>query len=231
MLFTGWNEKLESTRVILTFSSYCLGDAIHRHPPTLGLGSNTCIQDAFNLAWKIAMVDQNHAHPSLLSTYNTERQPVGADLVTESNDILRMDLDTWQALGLQPYGINEEDKAKNKAGLIANTKEGRERRKAIQRGVKGQGRELHALGTAMAQRYESRATTTPMKLHPSSLLRAKPRNPRSITSPALTPVVGFHMFNSANKCLVRTHRLSTSLAKADSHFSPVSVGTGGAMLL
>jgi hypothetical protein len=33
--------------------SFCLGDAVHRHPPNHGLGSNTCIQDAHNLAWKI----------------------------------------------------------------------------------------------------------------------------------------------------------------------------------
>lgn len=35
---------------------FCLGDAVHRHPPSNGLGSNTCIQDAYNLAWKIAYV-------------------------------------------------------------------------------------------------------------------------------------------------------------------------------
>jgi 2-polyprenyl-6-methoxyphenol hydroxylase-like FAD-dependent oxidoreductase len=35
---------------------FCLGDAVHRHPPANGLGSNTCIQDAYNLAWKVAYV-------------------------------------------------------------------------------------------------------------------------------------------------------------------------------
>lgn len=43
-------EKYSSGRI------FCLGDAVHRHPPANGLGSNTCIQDAFNLAWKIAYV-------------------------------------------------------------------------------------------------------------------------------------------------------------------------------
>ena len=38
--------------------SFCLGDAVHRHPPNHGLGSNTCIQDAHNLAWKVAYVDK-----------------------------------------------------------------------------------------------------------------------------------------------------------------------------
>jgi 2-polyprenyl-6-methoxyphenol hydroxylase-like FAD-dependent oxidoreductase len=33
-----------------------MSSAVHRHPPANGLGSNTCIQDAFNLAWKIAYV-------------------------------------------------------------------------------------------------------------------------------------------------------------------------------
>lgn len=35
---------------------FCLGDAVHRHPPSNGLGSNTCVQDAYNLAWKISYV-------------------------------------------------------------------------------------------------------------------------------------------------------------------------------
>lgn len=45
-----WAEKYAKGHV------FCLGDAVHRHPPVNGLGSNTCIQDAFNLAWKIAYV-------------------------------------------------------------------------------------------------------------------------------------------------------------------------------
>lgn len=40
------------------YCSYCLGDAVHRHPPMNGLGQNTCIQDAFNLAWKVAYVEK-----------------------------------------------------------------------------------------------------------------------------------------------------------------------------
>jgi hypothetical protein len=153
----------------------------------LGLGSNTCIQDAFNLAWKIAMVDQNLARPSLLSTYNTERQPVGADLVTESNDILRLDISTWQALGLQPYGVSEEDMKKNKDGLSANTKESRERRKAIVKGIKAQRRELHALGTAMAQRYESSAISNGDEALPFKPAPSEAKNPQQHYEPCTYP--------------------------------------------
>ena len=44
---------------------FCMGDAVHRHPPSNGLGSNTSIQDAFNLAWKLAMVLKGKAGPGL----------------------------------------------------------------------------------------------------------------------------------------------------------------------
>ena len=57
---------------------FCMGDAVHRHPPTNGLGSNTSIQDAYNLCWKLALVlRRTAAEESLLDTYNAERQPVG----------------------------------------------------------------------------------------------------------------------------------------------------------
>src|SRR5205085_526171 len=38
---------------------FCMGDAVHRHPPTNGLGSNTSIQDAYNLCWKLKYVLEN----------------------------------------------------------------------------------------------------------------------------------------------------------------------------
>jgi 2,4-dichlorophenol 6-monooxygenase len=40
---------------------FIMGDAAHRHPPSNGLGSNTSIQDGFNLAWKLAAVVQGQA--------------------------------------------------------------------------------------------------------------------------------------------------------------------------
>lgn len=63
----------------------CGGDAVHRHPPSSGLGMNTCVQDAFNLAWKLAMVLKGQAGPELLESYSAERAPVGKQIVLRAN--------------------------------------------------------------------------------------------------------------------------------------------------
>ncbi|MFG2892540.1 FAD-dependent oxidoreductase [Streptomyces sp. NPDC048248] len=63
-------ERYASGRVFLA------GDSAHEMSPTGAFGSNTGIQDAHNLAWKLAAVLQGWAGPGLLETYASERQPV-----------------------------------------------------------------------------------------------------------------------------------------------------------
>ena len=57
---------------------FLAGDAAHIHSPAGGQGMNTGMQDAFNLAWKLALVCRGHANPEpLLASYSIERSEVG----------------------------------------------------------------------------------------------------------------------------------------------------------
>jgi putative polyketide hydroxylase len=56
---------------------FLVGDAGHTMPPFKAGGANTAIQSAHNLAWKLAAVLQGTAQPELLTTFHTERHPVG----------------------------------------------------------------------------------------------------------------------------------------------------------
>ncbi|MEU8433087.1 FAD-dependent monooxygenase [Streptomyces sp. NPDC029216] len=60
---------------------FVAGDAAHIHPPTGAQGMNTGIQDAWNLAWKLALAVGGSAHPRLLASYDAERRPVGEEVV------------------------------------------------------------------------------------------------------------------------------------------------------
>jgi 2-polyprenyl-6-methoxyphenol hydroxylase-like FAD-dependent oxidoreductase len=53
------------------------GDAAHIHSPAGGQGMNTGMQDAWNLAWKLALVHKGRARPSMLDSYTIERSAVG----------------------------------------------------------------------------------------------------------------------------------------------------------
>ncbi|MEU5300101.1 FAD-dependent oxidoreductase [Streptomyces noursei] len=63
-------ERYSAGRIFLA------GDAAHEMSPTGAFGSNTGIQDAHNLAWKLAAVLDGAAAPALLDTYEEERRPV-----------------------------------------------------------------------------------------------------------------------------------------------------------
>ncbi|MEV7774505.1 FAD-dependent monooxygenase [Kitasatospora sp. NPDC086791] len=60
------------------------GDAAHIHPPTGAQGMNTGIQDAWNLAWKLALTVRGVATATLLDSYHAERHPVGEEVVSRT---------------------------------------------------------------------------------------------------------------------------------------------------
>lgn len=142
--------------VALTYSKgnvFCLGDAVHRHPPQNGLGSNSCIQDAYNLAWKMAYVLKGQAKSSLLDTYTLERQPVGAHIVSRSNDSLHLQLAMWGILGMMEPDLDKRKEIL--AELDDEGPKGVEKRSALRKAFKATEYEHHALGAEMNQFYEN----------------------------------------------------------------------------
>ncbi|KAJ9657857.1 hypothetical protein H2198_004053 [Neophaeococcomyces mojaviensis] len=135
-----------------TGNIHCLGDAVHRHPPFNGLGSNTCIQDAYNLAWKVAYTLRGTANPRILTSYSIERQPVGLGVITRANQGFRDHLAVWQALGITEPDLESATKAFEE--LSAITPAGAKRRRAFRKAIEGTEKEFHAVGQEMNQKYD-----------------------------------------------------------------------------
>jgi 2,4-dichlorophenol 6-monooxygenase len=143
---------------------FCMGDAVHRHPPTNGLGSNTSIQDAYNLCWKLKYVVEGKASPSLLQSYSAERQPVGKQIVTRANKSIGDFPPIFEAAGL----LSSTDPAEAKRNIAARkdaTPEAKARRKKLYEAIAHKSYEFNCHGVELNQRYASGAVVndgTPM---------------------------------------------------------------------
>ncbi|WP_179403943.1 FAD-dependent monooxygenase [Burkholderia guangdongensis] len=138
---------------------FCMGDATHRHPPSGGLGSNTSIQDAFNLAWKLAAVIKGQAGDALLDTYTAERAPVAKQIVTRANQSIADFARLYSALGIDESNEPEVMQA-NMHARSQSTKAAELQRDAIREALAYKRYELDAHGVEMNQRYRSSAAVT-----------------------------------------------------------------------
>ncbi len=89
------------------------GDAVHVHAPVAGQGMNTGMQDAFNLAWKLASVIKGVVRPELLDSYNLERHIVAQSLISGTDRSFRVlthpnTLVEWVMKLLGPIALNWE---------------------------------------------------------------------------------------------------------------------------
>jgi len=77
---------------------FLLGDAAHVHSPVGAQGMNTGLQDAYNLAWKLALVVKGTANSALLDSYEEERLPIAQYLLNTTDRAFRLIVsDTWLA--------------------------------------------------------------------------------------------------------------------------------------
>ncbi|HDX9491468.1 FAD-dependent oxidoreductase [Bacillus thuringiensis] len=97
-------EAAESTAVKFQENrTFLVGDSAHIMPPTGGLGSNTGIQDAHNLAWKLAAVIKGKAKPKLLKTYHEERHSTAKLTTAYASSLL------FRAANREEGGLNNMD--------------------------------------------------------------------------------------------------------------------------
>ena len=145
-----WAEKTSAGRV------YCAGDAVHRHPPSNGLGSNTSIQDAYNLAWKLALVLRGRAGAGLLDSYSDERAPVARQIVDRANRSIGDTGRIFDALGL----LDTTDPDRMVAHMAARkeaTPAAERQRAALREAIAFKDYEFNCHGVELDQRYVSTA--------------------------------------------------------------------------
>jgi 2,4-dichlorophenol 6-monooxygenase len=151
---------------------FIMGDAAHRHPPSNGLGSNTSIQDAFNLSWKLAAVLKGQAGEALLDSYSVERAPIAKQIVTRANQSIGEFGPIFEALGM----TGGEDIEKIKASMDARTNAGaagEKQRATIRDAIAFKRYEFDAHGIEMNQRYKSAAIVTDQQMEPAFDLDAE----------------------------------------------------------
>lgn len=151
---------------------FIMGDAAHRHPPSNGLGSNTSIQDSFNLAWKLAAVLKGQAGKSLLDSYSEERAPVAKQIVTRANQSIGEFGPIFEALGLTESTDPEVMQA-NMDKRCDATMEAEQQRAAIREAIAFKKYEFDAHGVEMNQRYKSSAIVTDGQMEPAFELDAE----------------------------------------------------------
>ena len=145
-----WATRYRSGRV------FCAGDAVHRHPPSNGLGSNTSIQDSYNLAWKLAYVLRGAAGEGLLDSYDAERAPVGKQIVLRANKSIEQFGPIFEALGLSDGAEPEVMRARIDARLD-DTPEAAEQRAKLRDALELKNYEFNTHGVELGQRYASGA--------------------------------------------------------------------------
>lgn len=86
-----WHSKWESrVRLVQNYRDgniFLAGDSAHVHSTTGGQGMNCCMQDAWNLGWKLAMVINGHCGPELLNSYEAERRPIAEQVIWAASSL------------------------------------------------------------------------------------------------------------------------------------------------
>jgi 2,4-dichlorophenol 6-monooxygenase len=129
---------------------FLVGDSAHRFPPTGGLGLNTGVQDAHNLAWKLAAVLEGRASERLLESYEIERRPVAENNAEQS---LRNAMRLFQV----PQALGITDASDESADRMAQTLADPAGLERVQAAIEAQAEHFDMPGLQLGFVYESGA--------------------------------------------------------------------------
>lgn len=108
-----WHSKWESwVRLVDTYRKgnvVLAGDSAHVHSTTGGQGMNCCMQDAFNLGWKLGLVINGQARPELLDTYEAERRPIAEQVIWAASSLHEIFMGHGQDIGERARKINDRE--------------------------------------------------------------------------------------------------------------------------
>lgn len=151
-----WQVQAVLARQFQIGRIFLAGDAAHRHPPTTGLGLNSAIQDAHNLAWKLALVLNGKADAHLLDSYEPERRGVTASNVEWAMFTFQNHIAIDAGIGLIPGAPPEFNREAFRL-LFSDTRIGVARRARLAEIVRTQRAEFQAHDIEMGFVYTSDA--------------------------------------------------------------------------
>ena len=155
---------------------FLAGDSAHRFPPTGGLGLNTGIAEAHNLAWKLASVLRGASPESLLDSYESERRPLAlANANISLENAMRL-IEVWIALAVD----GDLEASKSRIDEILATPQGRA---AVAGAIENQSEHFDQLGVQLGYAYSSSGGL----VVDDELGRPEPTNPVREYIPSCTP--------------------------------------------
>ena len=198
---------------------FLAGDAAHRHPPANGLGLNTSIQDAYNLAWKLALVLRDGPAPNCSTpiTPNADRGPQGRDRSIRSVEEM---VPYIEALGLpaRPDRATRRTRSSTRSARPRRREHAAGLARRASRSLNGQ---FNAHGVEMGQHYESAAVVDDGTPFPR-----RAATPTSIYLPTTHP--GAHLPHVwLEQGTGGRSRRSTCVPTTDSRCSPASTERRG----